>query len=168
MVRDGLPEVPRTQREAQPKQPAFHPVTEALGSSQQGLHQRHHVVNATCYIHHLTWNRHLTEFHTEEHKVRRNSPQPAPIIGCMVSAVCLCVCFVFCLHQCFLTRHGKNWSSLVPMPKQPLTFFPQTKSSPRSAKQASKSHFRSDRSFLLTEGLIKIFSAVCSSWSDEL
>lgn len=28
-------------------------------SSQDGLHQRHHVVNAARYIHHLTWNGHL-------------------------------------------------------------------------------------------------------------
>lgn len=78
------------------------------------------------------------------------SPQPAPIIGCMVWTLLFAWLI---LYQCFLTRHGKNWSSLLPMPKQPLTFFPQTKSSPRSAKQPSNSHFRQDRGFLLIKGL---------------
>lgn len=41
------------------------------------------------------------------------------------------------LNQCHLTLHGKYWSSFLPMPKQPLTFFPQTKSSPRSAGKPS-------------------------------
>lgn len=54
--------------------------------------------------------------------------------ACMVSTLLFARLI---LNQCRLTRHGKNWSSLFPMPKQPLTFFPQTKSSPRSAKQPS-------------------------------
>lgn len=37
-------------------------------------------------------------------------------------------------NRCALTLHGKYWSSLLPMPKQPRMFFPQTKSSPRSEK----------------------------------
>lgn len=54
------------------------------------------------------------------------------------SAACLTLLFAWLiLNQCCLTRHGKYWSSLFPMPKQPLTFFPQTKSSPRSAMQPS-------------------------------
>lgn len=60
---DRLPEAPRGQREAQPKHPAFHPVAEELSSSQEGLHQRHHVVNTARYVHHSTWNSHLTEKH---------------------------------------------------------------------------------------------------------
>lgn len=53
---------------------------------------------------------------------------------------CMVASFLFAwliCNQCCLTLHGKNWSSLFPMPKHPLTFFPQTKSSPRSATQAS-------------------------------
>ncbi len=54
------------------------------------------------------------------------------------AAWCCCLLFAWLiLNQCHLTRHGKYWSSFFPMPKQPLTFFPQTNSSPRSAKQPS-------------------------------
>lgn len=36
------------------------------------------------------------------------------------------------LHCWLLTLHGKYWSSCFPMPRHPLTFLPQTNSSPRS------------------------------------
>lgn len=55
---DQLPEGLGGQREAQTN---IHPSSTL--SSQERLHQRHHVVNTTRYIHHLPGDSHLTESH---------------------------------------------------------------------------------------------------------
>lgn len=47
------------QREASAQTSRLNPPLVRTGGSQEGLRQRHHVVNATRYIHHLAWYSHL-------------------------------------------------------------------------------------------------------------
>lgn len=56
-----------------------------------------------------------------------------------------------------LTRHGKNWSSALPIPRQPLTFLPQTKSSPLS--ETKHIPLRAHSSLICT------CTVVCSLWA---
>lgn len=62
---DRLPEAPRGSAGGSAKHPAFHPLLQERSSSQEGLHQRHHVVDTASYVHHLTRYRHLVGNHTE-------------------------------------------------------------------------------------------------------
>lgn len=141
VVHDGLPEVPRSQQGG--PSPNSQPFIQSLKDS--AAHSRDFTSATMWSTPHatsttspgtVTWQN-ITQRSTELEGKQLSSPQPAPIIGCMVSTLLFAWLI---LNQCFLTRHGKNWSSLLPIPKQPLTFFPQTKSSPRSAKQPSNSH----------------------------
>lgn len=54
-----LPGAAEGQREASAQTSRLNPPLVRTGGSQEGLRQRHHVVNATRYIHHLAWYSHL-------------------------------------------------------------------------------------------------------------
>lgn len=55
----GSPGQPGVSGRPRPQTSRLNPPLVRTGGSQEGLRQRHHVVNATRYIHHLAWYSHL-------------------------------------------------------------------------------------------------------------